>query len=160
MEYEYDYYASIVTAPDNLFFFADIDFDGVKELITGITPFGSSQRNCSAFTTIYKLVDGKYKDVSESFATKCEAFKAIEPYYFSVNYARKEIIQYHDGGAMSGGWKVYTFAKRKYRYDRYVHYDFDDDGDMVTVTVDYSDKRPKKSMRMSSADFWAKKYTL
>lgn len=160
VKYEHDAYATFATAPDDLFFFADIDFDGACELITGIAPFAGSQRDCPAFTTIYKLVDGRYKDVSESFATKCEAFEAIEPYYFSVNYSNKEIIKRHDGGAMSGGWKVYTFAKRKYRYDRYVHYDFDDDGDMVTVTIDYSDKRPKKSLRMSSAEFRAKKYTL
>ena len=160
MQYVHDDNATFVTAPDDLLFFADIDFDGVYELITDITPFAGSQRNCSAFTTIYKLVDGKYKDVSKNFAARCEVFKAIEPNYFSINYARNEIIKHHDGGTMSGGWDVYAFADGKYRYDRYVHYDFDDDGDMVTITIDYSDKRPKKSLRMSSTEFRAKKYTL
>ena len=121
----------ILSAPDDLLFFADIDFDGVCELITGITPFAGSQRDCSAFTTIYKLVDGRYKDMSKNFVAKCEVFEAIEPHYFSINYSSKEIIQYHDGGAMSGGWEVYVYANGKYRYDRYVHFDHNIKDDMV-----------------------------
>ena len=150
----------IISAPDEILFFADIDFDGIDELITGVSPFGGSQRKCSAFTTIYKLVDGKYKDVSKNFAAKCKIFEAIEPHYFSVNYSNKEIIQYHDGGVMSGGWEVYAFADGKYRYDRYVNFDHNINDDIVTVTIDYADKRLQKILQISFADFDKKRYSI
>ena len=157
---QYDDIATFVTATDDLFFFADIDFDGVYELITGITPFAGNQRNYPAFTTIYKLVDGKYKDVSKNFAAMCKIFEAIEPHCFSINYARKEIIKHHDGGAMSGGWEVYAFADGKYRYDRYVHFERNVADDMVTVTIDYADKRLQKILQISSADFDINRYSI
>lgn len=34
-----------ITAPDDVLFFADLDFDGVDEIITDLTPFAGSQRN-------------------------------------------------------------------------------------------------------------------
>ena len=158
VQYEHDDIATFVTAPDDLFFFADIDFDGVHELITGIDPFGGSQRNCSAFTTIYKLVDGKYKDVSKTFRVKCKVFEAIEPHCFSINYARKEIVKHHDGGAMSGGWEVYAFADGKYRYDRYVYFERNVADDMVTVMIDYVDNTPKSILLISSYEFDKRKW--
>ena len=158
VKYEHDAYATFATAPDDLFFFADIDFDGACELITGITPFAGSQRDCPAFTTIYKLVDGRYKDVSKNFVAKCEVFEAIEPHYFSINYSSKEIIKYNDGGAMSGGWEVYAYANGKYSYDRYVHFDHNIKDDMVTVTIDYADNTPKSILCISSDEFEKRKW--
>lgn len=54
----------VITAPDELLFFADLDFDGENELIANLQPFMDGQRDCSAYKSIYKLVDGEYCDVS------------------------------------------------------------------------------------------------
>lgn len=143
----------VVSAPEEVLFFADIDFDGVDELITGLAPFAGSQRDCSAFTSIYKLVNGKYQDATDTFASKCEVFKNIEQRYFMVDMTNKQILHYFDGGAMSGGWKVYLYADGKYRYDRYVHFDHDVESDMVTITIDYTDDTPQKELRISSEEF-------
>jgi hypothetical protein len=43
---------------------AYLDFDGENELIANLQPFMDGQRDCSAYKSIYKLVDGEYCDVS------------------------------------------------------------------------------------------------
>lgn len=149
----------VVSAPEEVLFFADIDFDGVDELITDLTPFAGSQRDCPAFISIYKLVDGKYQDATDAFIAKCEVFKNIEPRYFMVDKANKQILHYSDGGALSGGWKVYAYADGKYRYDRYVHFDCATEGDMVTITIDYADGAPQKRLSLSSNEFEKRMYT-
>jgi hypothetical protein len=153
VKYEHDDNATFATAPDDLFFFADIDFDGACELITGITPFAGSQRNCPAFTTIYKLVNGRYKDVSNLFRTKSKIFEAIEPHNFSINYARKEIIIHKDVGTLGGDWEVYTYKNREYVYDRHINFNRGIEDDIVTLTIDYADNTPQKSWQVSSYDF-------
>lgn len=130
-----------ITAPNEILFFADIDFDGDNELITGSSPFAGTQRDLPRFCSIYKLKNGKYIDATDEFTSRCEAFNMIEPYYFIVDYRDKSIIHYNDGGYMSGGWKVYKYHNGIYTYDRYVHFERDNQSDKVDVTVSYNDER-------------------
>jgi hypothetical protein len=131
----------VITAPDDVLFFADLDFDGVDELITGRSPFAGSQRNLPGFGSIYRLTDGKYIDATDEFTSRCEVFNEIEPYCFIVDYRNKSIIHYIDGGYMSGGWEVHKYHNGSYTYDRYVHFERDNNGDNVNVTVSYNDER-------------------
>lgn len=147
-----------ITAPDDVLFFADLDFDGVEELITGRSPFAGSQRNLPGFGSIYRLTDSKYIDATDEFASRCEVFNEIEPYFFIVDYRNKSIIHHNDGGYMSGGWEVYHYADGKYRFDRYVHFDREVEGESVVITIDYTDNAPRKSMRVSSDDFEKRGY--
>ena len=148
----------IITAPDDVLFFADIDFDGADELITGRSPFAGSQRNLPGFGSIYRLNDGKYTDATDEFTSRCEVFNEIEPYCFIVDYRNKSIIHFNDGGYMSGGWEVYHYADGKYRYDRYVHFDREVEGESVVITIDYIDNAPRKSLRVSTEDFEKRGY--
>ena len=147
-----------ITAPDDVLFFADIDFDGADELITGRSPFAGSQRNLPGFGSIYRLNDGKYTDATDEFTSRCEVFNEIEPYCFIVDYRNKSIIHFNDGGYMSGGWEVYHYADGKYRYDRYVHFDREVEGESVVITIDYIDNAPRKSLRVSTEDFEKRGY--
>lgn len=148
----------VITAPDDMLFFADLDFDGVDELITGRSPFAGSQRNLPGFSSIYRLTDGKYIDATDEFTSRCEVFNEIEPYCFIVDYRNKSIIHYIDGGYMSGGWKVHKYHNGSYTYDRYVHFDRDIEGNMVDITIDYADSTPQNSMRVSSDNFEKRGY--
>ena len=143
----------VITAPDDMLFFADLDFDGVDELITGLSPFAGSQRNLPGFGSIYRLTDGKYTDATDEFTSRCEVFNEIEPYFFIVDYRNKSIIHYIDGGYMSGGWEVHKYHNGSYTYDRCVHFDRDIESEMVDITINYADNTPQKSLRVSSDNF-------
>ena len=147
-----------ITAPDDVLFFADLDFDGVDELITGRSPFAGSQRNLPGFGSIYRLTDGKYIDATDEFTSRCEVFNEIEPYCFIVDYRNKSIIHYIDGGYMSGGWKVHKYHNGSYTYDRYVHFERDIESEMVDITINYADNTPQKSLRVSSDNFEKRGY--
>lgn len=147
-----------ITAPDDVLFFVDLDFDGVDELITGRSPFAGSQRNLPGFGSIYRLTGGKYIDATDVFTSRCEVFNEIEPYCFIVDYRNKSIIHCNDGGYMSGGWEVYEYHNGSYAYDRYVHFDRDIEGNMVDITIDYADSTPQNRMRVSSDDFEKRGY--
>lgn len=147
-----------ITAPDDVLFFADLDFDGVDEVITGRSPFAGSQRNLPGFGSIYRLNDSKYTDATDEFTSRCEVFNEIEPYCFIVDYRNKSIIHFNDGGYMSGGWKVHKYHNGSYTYDRYVHFDRDIESEMVDITINYADNTPQKSMRVSSDDFEKRGY--
>ena len=147
-----------ITAPDDMLFFADLDFDGVDELITGRSPFAGSQRNLPCFGSIYRLTDGKYIDATDEFTSRCEVFNEIEPYCFIVDYRNKSIIHYIDGGYMSGGWKVHKYHNGSYTYDRYVHFERDIESEMVDIAINYADNTPQKSLRVSSDNFEKRGY--
>ena len=135
------------------FFFADLDFDGKDELITDLSPYGGSQRNVGAFTSIYKIKNGKAINATEYFTNKSEIFKSIDQYFFFVNNARKEIILYADGGAISFGWKIYKFNNGEYIYDRYIHCDQNIDSSGYTVTVLSPQGQSIKSFTVSKDQF-------
>jgi hypothetical protein len=142
-----------ITAPDEVLFFADIDFDGRNKLITGSTPFAGTQRDLPRFCSIYKLKNGKYIDATDEFTSRCEVFNMIEPYYFIVDYRDKSIIHYNDGGYMSGGWVVYKYDNGRYTYDRHVHFERDNQSDKVDVTVSYNDGRETRNIEPMSYIF-------
>lgn len=142
-----------ITAPDDVLFFADLDFDGVDEVITGLSTFAGSQRNLPGFGSIYRLTDGKYTDATDEFTSRCEVFNEIEPYFFIVDYRNKSIIHYNDGGYMSGGWEVYKYHNGRYTYDRHVHFERDIEDEMVDITIDFADNTPQKKVRISSDNF-------
>ena len=142
-----------ITAPDEVLFFADIDFDGRNELITGSMPFAGTQRDLPRFCSIYKLMNGKYIDATDEFTSRCEAFNMIEPYNFIVDYRDKLIVHYNDGGYMSGGWEVYKYHNGRYTYDRYVHFERDSQHNVVDITVSYNDGRPTRNIEPASYIF-------
>ena len=142
-----------ITAPNEILFFADIDFDGDNELITGSSPVAGTQRDLPRFCSIYKLKNNKYIDATDEFTSRCEAFNMIEPYYFIVDYRNKLIVHYKDGGYMSGGWEVYKYHNGRYTYDRYVHFERDIEDEMVDITIDFADNTPQKKVRISSDNF-------
>jgi hypothetical protein len=80
-------------------------------------------------------------------------FEAIETPFFWINPATKEIIQYCDGGYMSGGWEVYVYDGKRYRYDRYVSFDRDIDQPMVTITITDPQGKLIREFRTSNDDF-------
>ena len=135
------------------FFFADLDFDGKDELITDLSPYGGSQRNVGAFTSIYKIKNGKAINATEYFTNKSEIFKSIDQYFFFVNNARKEIILYADGGAISFGWKIYKFNNGEYIYDRYIHCDQNIEPNGYTVAVLSPQGQSIKSFTVSKDQF-------
>ncbi len=135
------------------FFFADLDFDGKDELITDLSPYGGSQRNVGAFTSIYKIKNGNAIDATDYFTNKSEIFKSIDQYYFFVNNARKEIILYADGGAYSFGWEIYKFNNGEYIYDRYIHCDQNINSSGYTVIVLSPQGQPIKSFTVSEDKF-------
>ena len=142
-----------ITAPNEILFFADIDFDGDNELITGSSPFAGTQRDLPRFYSIYKLKNNKYIDATDEFTSRCEVFNMIEPYSFIIDYRDKSIIHCNDGGYMSGGWEVYKYHNGRYTYDRYVHFERDIEDEMVDITIDYPKKNTHKKLRMSFANF-------
>lgn len=149
----------IISAPFSPLFFADLDFDGTKEMITNLTPYAGSQRNYPAFLRIYRLKRGVYKDATKHFSSKCKVLGAIEPGFFMIKPATKEIIQYCDGGFMSGGWEVYRHTGRTYRYDRYVSFDRDIEQPMLTITITDSRNKLIREFRTTSEDFDKDKWT-
>lgn len=148
----------MITAPDNTpFFFADIDFDGKKELITGHLRNSATQREVGRFTTIYKIVDDQPQDVTEEFKAKLSAFRRIEAYFFMINPERKEILYYHDGGAINFGWDVYKFSKGEYNC-RNVHC-FNPHDDSVRVEVIHWPLRSRpRSFTVDKATFDREKW--
>ena len=140
------------------FFFADLDFDGTNELITGLSPYGGSQRNVGAYLSIYKIKNGKAVDASEYFENKSEIFRAIDQYYFHVNNARKEIILYSDGGAISFGWQIYKFNNGEYIYDRRIHCDLYTGTNDYQVTVLSPQGESIKSFTVSDDEFNSNKW--
>ena len=145
----------VIQSPDYdiPFFFTDLDFDGKDELITNLSPYGGSQRNVGAFTSIYKIKNGKAINATEYFTNKSEIFKSIDQYFFFVNNARKEIILYSDGGVINFGWKIYKFNNGEYIYDRYIHCDQNIDSSGYTVTVLSPQGQPIKSFTVSEDQF-------
>ena len=132
LESSCDYDEKFVTAPDDLFFFADLDFDGVNEFITSITPFAGSQRDCSAYTAIYRRVNGEYKNVTRQFVDKCEVFGMIDPLGWSIDYTTKEIYHSNIAGVYQNV-TVYKFVDGEYIFDRTVTFDYEDGSDIRGV---------------------------
>lgn len=134
------------------FFFADLDFDGKDELITGLWPY-FGQRTVGNFSSIYKIKNGKSINATEYFTDKSEIFESIDQFYFLVNNARKEIILYSDGGAINFGWKIYKFNNGEYLYDRHIRCDYNTGSSSYTVTVLSPQEQPIKSFTVSEDQF-------
>lgn len=61
----------VIIAPYNTpFFFADLDFDGQKELITGNHVHAGTQRGVGRYTDIYKIIDGEPHEATQEFLAK------------------------------------------------------------------------------------------
>ena len=113
----------VISAPDNTpFFFADLDFDGEKELITGNYVNAGTQRDVGRYTDIYKIIDGEPHEVTQEFLAKSKIFDEMDEYFFMVNPDRKELIFYESDGAFASGWQVHKFIDGDYIYDRHVEY--------------------------------------
>ena len=153
----------IIEAPYNTpFFFADLDFDGQKELITGNFTHAGTQRDVGRFTTIYKITDGQPQDVTEMLEEKSDIFNEMDEYYFMVNPARKELIYYHDGGAINFGWEVHKYENGEYRYDRYVSceakHNGDHYGELYEVSILTPQRDTLKTFTVDEATFGKEKW--
>ena len=126
----------IVTAPDEDFFFADLDFDGEDELITDVAPYGASQRDVGLFTDIYKIIDGNAVNYTDYFQSKSDIFNHIEQYFFTVNTHTKSIMFYSDGGINNWGWDMYDYRNGDYVYRHYVSIERDmQNNDIIQVSI-------------------------
>ncbi|MBR5133165.1 MAG: hypothetical protein IKV29_03585 [Alistipes sp.] len=143
VKYPYDHYATFVTAPDDLFFFADLDFDGTKELITGLIPEAGSQRYCEGFTLIYRLEDGKYRDATAEFHAKSEVFKMIDPTGWSIDTKTREIYHYNIAGFYHNV-DVYKFEDGNYYYHRRIECTFEQSEPERYAHIKVHDKDGKK----------------
>lgn len=54
---------------------------------------------------------------------------------------------------MSGGWEVYKYHNGRYDYDRYVHFERDNQSNKVDVTVSYNDWRETRNITPMSYIF-------
>ena len=126
----------VLIAPNHLFFFADIDFDGVEEIITGIRPFGGRQHNLPAYSSVYQRRGREYCEITDELAESLPEFfgesptHAIEPYLFQVNPARKELIYCNDGGAIEFSYDIFSYQNGSYHHDRRVKYSRTEDLDL------------------------------
>lgn len=143
----------VIKAPYGVpFFFADLDFDGKNELITGLWPC-VGQREVGNFSSIYKIKNGKAINATEYFTDKSEIFESIDQFYFFVNNAHKEIILYSDGGAINFGWKIYKFNNGEYLYDRHIRCDYNTGSSSYIVTVLSPQGEPIKSFTVGEDQF-------
>lgn len=106
------------------FFFADLDFDGQNELITGLEPM-NGQRYYGTFSAIYQIRFDSVYNATNHFSHICEAFQEIEQNQFIVDYDKKEVIQWLYGGLGIGSDMKYKYDKntRTYHLDRIIDYD-------------------------------------
>ncbi len=159
LDYPNNKKGDIIESPqyDVPFFFADLDFDGKDELITDLIPH-AGQRCVGTFTCIYKIENGQAFDVTEKFTRKSkEIFTCIDPYYFIVNNARKEIILYSDGGLINFSWRVYRFDNGEYIYDRKISCELNIGTNNYKVTVFFSQGK-SKSFIVSEDEFTRDKW--
>ena len=157
--YEERHLQGALCAPFDLFFFADLDFDGVEELITDREPHADSQRSLPAFTEIYTFRNGYPQRATALFRAKNTLFSAIEPYYFMVNPERMELYQYHDGGALGGGWEVYAYEQGNYHYDHYVHWEEVIPTDSIAVEIRNPQNQPRRSFITDKKTFDKERWT-
>ena len=154
VQYPYDHDESFVTAPDDLFFFADLDFDGTKELITGLIPYAGSQRYCAAFMSIYRLVDGRYIDATQEFHALSEVFKMIDPTGWSIDSETREIYHYNIAGNYHNV-RVYKFEQGRYYFARSVDCNFSDLGQNGHAKITVNDNNNKEILNIvvSKSDY-------
>lgn len=106
----------IVSTTDAILFFADVDFDGEKEIVSGLRPFAGSQRDCSAYCSIYKLSGGRYVDMYDEFTSKSELFTMLDIFAVSIDYEARAI--YHGNIAGVNRYvSVYSFSNGDYIYE-------------------------------------------
>lgn len=133
----------IVTAPDEDFFFADIDFDGTDELIADARGSMTSQRGTGVFCKIYKIIEGNAIDSTEEFVSKFNRLGFIEQHFFTVNTNIKSIMFYSDGGINNWGWDMYDYRNGDYVYRHYVSLERDlqnDDSIQVSIYTNSDDR--------------------
>ena len=159
LSYEERYEQGVLCAPYDLFFFADLDFDGIEELITHREPFMGSQRSIPAYTEIYTFREGYPQRATALFCAKNKLFSAIEPHYFMVNSARKELYQYFDGGALGGGWQVYKYEQDTYRYDHYVNWQELFPSDSIAVKIRNVHNQTRRSFVTDKKTFNKERWT-
>lgn len=137
----------IITAPDEDFFFADIDFDGTEEIITGAIP-NRGKRGVGLFTRIYKITEEKAVDYTQYFQAKSDVFNHIEQYFFSVNSATKSIMFYTSDGIYGFGWDIYDYRNGNYVYRHNVHVDrFSEDSVQISIYPNLNNARKNKNLQ-------------
>jgi hypothetical protein len=94
------------------FFFQDLDFDNIKELV--IAEIENGQRGVASFKA-YKMEDGDIQ--SELYGiTNNEPFKSLDE-ISKIDYINKRIIIYGSGGVCASGSEIYKLIPSKNDYD-------------------------------------------
>ena len=95
------------------FFFQDLDFDAIKELV--IVEIENGQRGVASFKA-YKL---EYGDIqSELYGiTNNEPFKSLDE-MSKIDFVNKRIIIYGSGGACASGYEIYKLIPSKNDYEK------------------------------------------
>lgn len=124
-----------ITAPSELFFFADLDFDGEDELITEISPFIDPINDIWRLSRIYKIVNGKPIDYTEFFTKKCDVFNHMDSYCFTINYQTKSFrFNYHDKWN-KWDWDIYDYKNGNYLHRHYVSTEELANGEKYQVSI-------------------------
>lgn len=124
-----------LTASTESFCFMDLDFDGIKELMTDLKP-NIGQYGVGVFNTIYKIKADSLIDVTSQFRIKSRVFNVIEQNYFGINLGAKEVITWDKGGYYMGIFTIYKYNSRtsEYKLNRYVgFYPGYDDGINISI---------------------------
>jgi hypothetical protein len=97
------------------FFFQDLDFDNIKELV--IVEIGNGQRGVASFKA-YKL---EYGDIqSELYGiTNVEPFKSLDE-MSKIDYVNRRIIIYGSGGVCASGSEIYKLQPSNYEENKFV----------------------------------------
>lgn len=107
-----------------LFYFMDLDFDGEKELLTGLNSYHGNRED-GRFGLIYKIRDGVPIDVTAEPWAKTDIFNHMDRDWFGADYKNKE-LHWHGGCAMEFGYTAYKFSHGNYSYDKLVSYEYID----------------------------------
>lgn len=129
-----------LTASTEPFCFMDLDFDGIKELMTDLEP-NIGQYGVGVFNTIYKIKADSLIDVTSQFRIKSRVFSVIEQNYFGINLGAKEVIKWDKGGYHTGIFTIYKFNSwtSEYILNRYIDFDYGYDGINISIISPVND---------------------
>lgn len=161
------------------FFFADLNFDGKKEIIAGHS-WGRGQYSVGQFTSIYSIDNDRAIEWDLDKKGYERLKERMDEYYFGVNPIAKEIMFVLKGSASDYEKQVYKYDSANDRYylartvdfswaSNYVAIDgkiveatdenYSEERDNVcNVVIKYTDGRPDKTTQIigfyDSKQFW------
>ena len=134
---------------DDLFWFVDLDFDGQKELLTGVA---EDAGRGGSFMEIFRIVNGELINAKQEFIAKNRLFDGyVERDRFSVDSLRREIT--YAGGTWAH-WEhvIYTYEDDgTYRWDRSIGCDYD--GSIREISIISPQKDTLRRYKFTHAEY-------